>query len=429
VVLISIDGFLPGYYLRPEELGVKVSNLEALKHSGSWAEGVIVQYPSLTLPSHATLSTGVRPAKHGIVENTAFDPLAGFPFGFDKASALKAPTLWDGAKEQGLITAGISWPATLESSMNYVIATGAGPGQANPGEYYRRVSTPGLIDEIVARFGTKVLEGHAEFSLRDAFTACAASYVLSTYRPNLMMLYFGDTDHEQHEFGIHSPEAKRAYERTDEHIGEIVEAARRAGILETTTFLITGDHGFAPQHSMLQPNVLLRKAGLLRTDPNGKITDWEVVSHNGAIRLKDPSDTELLQRTRRLFSDLASNSFQDIFRIVEREELDSLGAYPEAVFMLEPELGYSIGNGFEKDEFLVASRVRAGHGYLPSHPEMRTGLVVSGPGIKKGVQMPTARQIDIAPTIARLLGFHLAAADGIPMEGLLEDSTHVSVQK
>lgn len=34
--------------------------------------------------------------------------------------------------------------------------------------------------------------------------------------------------------------------------------------------------------------------------------------------------------------------------------------------------------------------------------------------------MPAARQIDIAPTIARLLGFPLPSADGVPMVGLVD---------
>jgi hypothetical protein len=43
------DGFLPEYYVRPQDFGLKLPNLQRLKEEGSWADGVRVQYPSLTL--------------------------------------------------------------------------------------------------------------------------------------------------------------------------------------------------------------------------------------------------------------------------------------------------------------------------------------------------------------------------------------------
>ena len=37
--------------------------LDGLRQRGSWAEGVEVQYPSLTYPSHTSIVTGVRPSR------------------------------------------------------------------------------------------------------------------------------------------------------------------------------------------------------------------------------------------------------------------------------------------------------------------------------------------------------------------------------
>jgi hypothetical protein len=50
---------------------------------------------------------------------------------------------------------------------------------------------------------------------------------------------------------------------------------------------------------------------------------------------------------------------------------------------------------------------------------MRTGLVAAGAGIRAGLVIPLARQIDIAPTAARLLGFEMQDTDGVPMVGML----------
>lgn len=65
VVLISIDGLLPEYYLRPQDFGLSLPNLLSLRDAGSFAETVVGQYPSVTYPSHTSMVTGMRPAQIG----------------------------------------------------------------------------------------------------------------------------------------------------------------------------------------------------------------------------------------------------------------------------------------------------------------------------------------------------------------------------
>ena len=72
-------------------------------------------------------------------------------------------------------------------------------------------------------------------------------------------------------------------------------------------------------------------------------------------------------------------------------------------------------SGFSDDAFLRATGRRGTHGFMPTAPAMHTGLVVSGAGVHAGVAMPLARQIDIAPTVAALLGIDLGDVDGIAM--------------
>ena len=47
------------------------------------------------------------------------------------------------------------------------------------------------------------------------------------------------------------------------------------------------------------------------------------------------------------------------------------------------------------------------------------GLVAWGAGIRPGVRVPSMSQIDVAPTVADLLGFELPGADGRPLVGIL----------
>jgi arylsulfatase A-like enzyme len=44
------------------------------------------------------------------------------------------------------------------------------------------------------------------------------------------------------------------------------------------------------------------------------------------------------------------------------------------------------------------------HGFYPQRTKMQTVWFVSGPGVASGREISGIRQIDIAPTLARLLG-------------------------
>ena len=48
-----------------------------------------------------------------------------------------------------------------------------------------------------------------------------------------------------------------------------------------------------------------------------------------------------------------------------------------------------------------------------------TGLIVWGAGVREGVVLPVAQTIDVAPTIARVLGLDLPRAEGRPLVGIL----------
>jgi predicted AlkP superfamily pyrophosphatase or phosphodiesterase len=115
VILITIDGFRPAVYLDSEKEGVAIPNLKALAGTGSFAEGVVVAYPSMTYPSHTSIVTGVSPARHGIISNTIFDPLQGSRLWYYKNSAVQVPSIWDIARKHGVKTAGVSWPVSVGS--------------------------------------------------------------------------------------------------------------------------------------------------------------------------------------------------------------------------------------------------------------------------------------------------------------------------
>jgi predicted AlkP superfamily pyrophosphatase or phosphodiesterase len=406
VVLVSIDGLVPEAYLGPH--ATAMPNLQKLRASGSWAEGVVGQYPSLTYPSHVSMATGVRPARHGITQNQIFDPGTGSRQWIMEASRIKVRALWDVARDAGLTTAAISWPVTAGAAIDAVIPEGIG------------ASTPGLLEATAGRVGF-ARPGPAEYERRDIFMTAAAAHVVRSLRPNLLLLHLVQADEAQHVSGRGSEAAGRAFAAVDRHLGELIRAVDDAGIRERTAIVVTGDHGFYSIHSALQPNVALRQAGLLTTAADGHIEAWQAAAQRAAIKLREPDDVAIARRVEALFQELADGRYRGIFRVVRRAELDALGADPTALLMLEPVEGYMVTDGFAEDAFVTTTAVRGQHGFLPTARAMHTGLVIAGAGVRAGIAVPLARQIDVAPTVARLLGTTMEGVDGAPMMGILTD--------
>ena len=71
VILISIDGFRPEFYL---DASWPAPNLQQLKTAGVYAQRVKSVFPSYTYPSHVAMLTGALPARGGIYYNAPFEP-------------------------------------------------------------------------------------------------------------------------------------------------------------------------------------------------------------------------------------------------------------------------------------------------------------------------------------------------------------------
>ena len=55
---------------------------------------------------------------------------------------------------------------------------------------------------------------------------------------------------------------------------------------------------------------------------------------------------------------------------------------------------------------------RGYHGYLASNSSMNAAFIVAGRKIKREVKIGVIENIDVAPTVAHLLGQKLASVDG-----------------
>jgi hypothetical protein len=83
--------------------------------------------------------------------------------------------------------------------------------------------------------------------------------------------------------------------------------------------------------------------------------------------------------------------------------------------------GHAFGGSQEGDTVVDVpmGSTPGAHGYLNSDPEMNAIFVASGAGIKAGSKLGQIKNLDIAPTIARLLGVQFAGAEGRVLSEIL----------
>jgi predicted AlkP superfamily pyrophosphatase or phosphodiesterase len=420
VVMISIDGLIPEYYTAPAPLGLNVPTLNQMKLNGAYAEGVEGVYPTVTYPSHTTLITGVRPALHGIIQNRIFEapnaPQTKEWYWFSKD--LKVETLWAMAKRAGLTTGNVGWPVTAGAEIDYSVPEIADPTEKiQTGKRTLQYATPGLIEKATAAHPS-------DDKTTDGRRTTYAEYILETYKPNLMLVHLIELDGAHHTYGPRSPEALKTAERLDAYVGRIIEATRKAGTFDKTTFFLVSDHGFAPVTKKYEANVTLAKAKLITFDASGKATDWQAAAWPAggscAIVLKDPNDKAVAKRVTTLFTEMAQRSDSPIGRVLNQDEIKKLGAIPNAYLMLDAAPDISFGEELTGPEIHEAKNYHGTHGQLPSRAEMRSSLIVYGAGARLGARMVLARMIDIGPTAAAILGLRFENVEGMPMAELIK---------
>ena len=421
VIMISVDGLVPDYYLEPARLGLQIPNMVKMKLGGSYAQGVEGVFPTVTYPSHTSMITGVRPAVHGIIQNRIFEAPTETQtkewYWF--AKALKTETLWSMAKKAGLVTAAVGWPVTVGADIDYNVPEISDPAGTPRGTRTAQYSTPGLLAKALPEAG-------GPDDTTDGRRCAISEYIINTYKPNLMLIHVIELDGVHHKDGPRTPPSIAMAERMDAYVGRIIEATRKAGIYDKTTFFLVSDHGFAEVTRKYEPNVVLVKEKLITLGADGKATDWKAAAWPAggscAIVLRDPNDKETAAKVTGIFNRIAASK-GPINRVLNQADLKRMEAVPTAFLMLDAAPGISFGEELTGRDTHEAKDYRGTHGQLPSRADMRSSLIVYGAAARVGTKMALARMIDIGPTAAAVLGLSFASPEGSAIPELLKPGT------
>ena len=422
VILVSIDGFA-AYHLLNQEL--RLPNIRELIGKGVWFASSETVFPSVTHPSHTTIVTGVEPRLHGVTGNSMVNRRTGerfHPTNKRRKEIVRVPTIFDAAKAKNLTTAAFFWPETKDDpAIDYNIPEvftpqSTGDITAVSGKWIDELKSAGVPIDLYFRWYGTERQGAG-----DAVLAEAAAYTIAKYKPNLLAIHVLVTDKAQHEYGPHHYLASAALTMADHCVGILRRAIADAGLERDTVFIITADHGFHSVYQEINVRPVFEKAGLL-----------------DKLRLHGGGWTMSVELTERFDRAADMPALEKAFGVLRAEGIVQRIAGPEDMHGLGlprfDESEYAAGQYFlipDIDFFLVADAASSStaprprktpahsHGYLPQHPRMYPSLVLSGAGVKRNVNLPHARNIDIAPTIAHLLGIGLENVSGKVLQDAL----------
>ncbi|WP_046175677.1 alkaline phosphatase family protein [Domibacillus indicus] len=362
-----------------------------------------------------------------------------------------------------------------------------------PVPFFKTSVTSGLINgpagfkqDIADRFGFFPVESedeafekkwitrkeYEEISARFIqWTTDVSLYIKQNYKPDVLFFYAPEIDHEAHHYTLTDPRqpgytkekadlyesyVKWAYRQADDTIGKTMKAMD-----ENDHLFIVSDHGMEAAHTMLEPNAVLKEAGLLAVDRDGEIDYSKTKAYavpsgsaahvyinarskekNGIVaddeielvrkqtmnafkqaEVKQKNQSELLEQALeaalsgkedQLLSRLPEKNIKDVWRaginrtihpyetVLSSSEAKSLNHTHSGDILLIGAPGYMMANGTGRVS--RPSSELGTHGGDSTKQDLRPVFIAAGPSFKEGKTIEETSTLDLAPTVYELLG-------------------------
>ena len=358
-ILISFDGMRWDYVNR----GI-TPNILKLKQNGVAALSLRPVFPSKTFPNHLTLVTGVYPEHHGILHNEFLNHSTGERYNVGDTNAVRnkkwydAETIWETAAKQGVKTASCFWPGS---------------------DVHRSFGEPTYCKSYDPK------RTYAQ-RVEDALTWLQLP---TAQRPQLITLYFEETDTQGHLFGPHSTQIDFAIQQMDSIVGMLVQRINKLGLYDSTNLIIVSDHGMTE----IDTSRVINIASIL----GGAKVQY---SGYGQVVMVQPKHGE----EEKVFSLLKKHETH--YTVYKKEMMPKYYEFSDHPFILPIILIADLGWTITNRDLTVKERMNFGkgnHGYEKDNVDMHGIFIAAGPDFKKGFQTGTLWNIDVYPLLCKLL--------------------------
>jgi predicted AlkP superfamily pyrophosphatase or phosphodiesterase len=371
-IFVLLDGFRADYLDRGE-----TPALSALSVGGIHAKAMRPSFPSVSLPNHVTLITGLRPDRHGMVANDFEDPqMPGMTYGaagthardttdLDPRWWADAKPIWVSAEQQGVRTAALFYTG---SNVAIQGVTGGAAWSAYP----RDLPPNARVDAVLERLDLP-----------------------AGRRPTFITLYMAEVDTAGHFGGPDSAQLTAALHLVDAAIARLVDGLRTRGML--ANIVVTADHGMAatsPERIDYIDDHVSAEAVQISGGPFARV--FPAAGRQAEVEGK------LLGR----------HGHFDCYRKAEIPKRLQYGTHRRvtAPIFCVSDVGWMLLSRAQQDSPLA--KVKGMHGWDPAAPDMAALFIASGPAFKKGVTVPDFDNVDVYPLLAKLIGVRAEANDG-----------------
>lgn len=411
VLIIGADG------LRPDLVDPRrMPTYHALLAQGSLFTAFHSAFPTHTRVNMTTLTTGTKPGRHGVINNTMYVAGAAAPIDtadprqlleFEKLSGesvVLTPTLGDRLRKQGerLAVAACSTPG---ASLLW--------NPKNPQRVLNASTDYGDADLAAVRdklgpVGPDV--GRTKYNACRWATRALIDVLLDQPENRVITLWLTEPDASQHFYGLGSPEALEALTVVDECVGMVVDALARKGLADEFDLLLVSDHGHSSvRHSGSLAEHLIEARDALDLGDLIAVADF-IYSPNGD---HDPSALPrladwLLERPwcGLLFTSVpAMYGHRGVLPLELATGPLSHGRAP--LLAVSPTWSHAV-NAFgvpgSVDTLTSYSPLKSTHGTASPY-DMRAFCLGVGPRFERGARIDVpCGTVDIAPTVWDLIG-------------------------
>ncbi len=375
VVMVSIDGLpadVPGSGRMPV--------LDAIAREGVRAAWLTPSYPTLTFPNHYTLATGLRPDRHGIVNNNINDATLGRFVSKEKSARdgrwWGGEPIWVTLQRQGGIAATMFWPGS-EAEI-------AGQRPRYWKQFDGTLTVDARVDQILGWLDLPRAQ-----------------------RPRLLTLYLEQYDVASHAAGMHSAQAAQALATVDAGLARLRAGLRARGLDDTVDLIVLSDHGM----SDVRGENLRYLDDLVPADA----MDVESVGQLAGLSARPGREADVERAL------LGRHDHFACWRKAEMPPQWHFGRNPRI-----PPIVCQADSGWRVwlHRWPVPAALKGEHGFAPEDIGMRAVFTAIGPSFRSGVHLPAFDNVDVYPLLARLLRVTPAPNDGdiAPLLPALQDA-------
>ena len=236
-------------------------------------------FPAVTLPVHAALTTGVGPSEHGVTANGFYwrdgtdVPEHSRPGTVELwtawEGAVQAPRVWDELRAADpALTSAVWFPMPAKGATAETICTPAPIHNPDGSEslwcYTKPTELYGELKAELGHFPLMNFWGPLSSVKSSQWIADSAVLAQRSHPTRLLFCYLPHLDYAAQKFGPDSPEHAAAVAELDGVIGSLADGLADAFAGDDAAWVVAGEYAITPVSKPVYLNRALRAANLLR---------------------------------------------------------------------------------------------------------------------------------------------------------------------